>query len=84
MEMFPEVQFYDYSKLPGRKVPANYDLTVSYSGANKSYARKVAKTPHNISVVFRDRLPETFLGREVINGDENDLRFKDKRNVFSF
>jgi hypothetical protein len=28
-----------------------------------------------------DKLPETFAGYEVINGDENDLRFKDKRGV---
>ena len=44
MAVFPEVQFYDYTKLPNRKVPKNYHLTVSYSGANPAYAAKAAKT----------------------------------------
>ena len=34
----------------------------------------------NVAIVF-DKLPETFAGYEVINGDENDLRFKDKKGV---
>ena len=82
MELFPDVQFYDYTKLPGRKVSNNYHLTVSYSGANVKYADKVAKTDHNIAVVFRDSaLPDYFLGRRVINGDRDDLRFLDDTGV---
>jgi hypothetical protein len=81
MAAFPAITFYDYTKLPGRKVPANYHLTASYSGANAAYARKVEKTAHNISVVFRDTLPARYLGRRVINGDRDDLRFTDPDNV---
>lgn len=81
MELFPDVQFYDYTKLPGRKVPANYHLTVSYSGANAAYAEKASKTPHNIAVVFSGALPATYLGRPVINGDKDDLRFLDPAGV---
>lgn len=82
MELFPEVQFYDYTKLPNRKVPSNYHLTVSYSAANDAYASKVNKTSHNIAVVFRDSaLPDYFLGRKVINGDRDDLRFLDDAGV---
>lgn len=81
MAQFPDVQFYDYTKLPGRKVPANYHLTVSYSAANKAYAEKVKKSSHNIAVVFRDRLPASFLGRKVIDGDKTDLRFIDPCEV---
>jgi hypothetical protein len=81
MEMFPAVQFYDYTKLPGRKLPANYHLTVSYSGANPAYAAKAAKTKHNLAVVFHGALPKTFLGRPVIDGDANDLRFLDPAGV---
>ena len=81
METFPETQFYDYTKLPNRKVPANYHLTVSYSEANLAYASKAARTEHNLAVVFRKNLPEFFLGRKVIDGDKNDLRFKDLANV---
>lgn len=82
MEDFPGVQFYDYTKLPNRRVPSNYHLTASYSEASQAYARKVSKTAHNIAVVFRTKeLPETFLGRKVINGDQTDLRFLDESGV---
>lgn len=82
MDTFPTVQFYDYTKLPGRKVPSNYHLTVSYSAHNAAYAKKASKTGHNIAVVFRSaQLPKRYLGRTVINGDTNDLRFLDSKNV---
>lgn len=83
MDTFPEVQWYDYTKLPTRKVPSNYHLTVSYSGANAKYAAKVQNTQHNIAVVFRDKesIPLVFMGRHVINGDTTDLRFTDPSGV---
>jgi hypothetical protein len=75
MEMFPDVQFYDYTKHIKRNVPKNYHITFSYSPV---YGKK---SDHNMAVVFKKHIPATFLGRKVINGDENDLRFLDKRNV---
>jgi hypothetical protein len=82
MERFPTVQFYDYTKLPGRKVPLNYHLTVSYSAANAKYADKVIASDKNAAVVFRTpTLPATFRGRQVINGDTTDLRFLDVSGV---
>lgn len=30
------VQFYDYTKIPGRKVPDNYDITFSYAGTEEN------------------------------------------------
>ena len=82
MEEYHSIQFYDYTKLPNRKVPSNYHLTVSYSGANDAYATKALKTNHNIAVVFRDKeLPATFKGRKVIDGDKTDLRFLDPKKV---
>jgi hypothetical protein len=86
-ELFPDVQFYDYTKLPGRKVPVNYHLTVSYSGANPAYARKALdpKHGHNVAVVFDTPkgkpLPIFWGGRRVIDGDLTDLRFTDPDNV---
>ena len=42
-EHFPNVQFYDYTKIPNRKrIPANYDLTFSYSGVD-TYQKAVRK-----------------------------------------
>ena len=37
----------------------------------------------NLAVVFRDKdkIPATFLGRPVINGDADDLRFLDPEGV---
>lgn len=82
-EVFPDVQFYDYTKLPGRKVPSNYHLTVSYSNANTAYAEKVQTSAKNWAVVFsdKDRIPSEFNGRKVIDGDATDLRFLDPAGV---
>ena len=81
MASFPDLTFYDYTKLPTRRVPSNYHLTASYSAASAAYAKKVSKSAHNISVVFRSELPAEYLGRRVINGDRDDLRFTDPDNV---
>ena len=84
-EAFPNVQFYDYTKDAKNrdKVPANYDLTFSLSGAD-GFARFNAlalSKGMRAAAVFRDRLPAEFMGRKVINGDESDLRFLDDKNV---
>lgn len=84
-ERFPELQFYDYTKLHNRKdLPANYHLTWSYSEANKAYAERfdaVTADGTNAAVVFRGKtLPDTFKGKPVLNGDKHDLRFLDKPN----
>lgn len=82
-EMFPDVQFYDYTKIPTRKVEQyqNYHLTWSYSEANEKYAEYFNKVPYNKAVVFNGDLPKTFKGLEVIDGDIHDMRFLDKPNV---
>ena len=83
---FPQVQFYDYSKLYLRAykdLPANYHLTLSYSEANPDFAEAVLNahrlTGVNIAVVFRDKdtIPASFAGSTVIDGDKDDLRFLD-------
>lgn len=87
---FPEIQFYDYTKVYNRvakDLPKNYHLTLSYSGANQDYASKVVQYARdydaNMAVVFRDKnnIPKKFLGRKVINGDADDLRFLDPKGV---
>ena len=82
-EHFPEVQFYDYTKIPTRKVDKipNYHLTWSYSEANEKYAEMFDQVPNNKAVVFRTKdLPSMFKGLEVIDGDTHDMRFLDKPN----
>lgn len=82
-ELFPDVQFYDYTKNHNRfknPLPANYHLTFSRSETNHDKAMEVLKKGHNVAMVF-NKVPETYLGYEVVNGDKDDLRFLDKENV---
>ncbi len=86
MDIFKSVQFYDYTKIPNRtKLPSNYHLTYSYSGVpayQKFVTKALEASPEmNLAVVFKDELPETYMGRRVINGDEHDLRFLDPKGV---
>jgi hypothetical protein len=81
MEMFTTVQFYDYSKIPNRRdLPANYHLTFSRSEINNAYAKVALDRGMNVAVVF-DTLPNTYMGRTVIDGTQTDLRFLDEKNV---
>ena len=82
-ELFPNVQFYDYTKnhLRFDKVlPSNYHLTFSRSETNEAKAIELLKRGFNVAMVFT-KLPETYKGFKVINADENDLRFLDEKNV---
>jgi len=61
-EAFPEVTFYDYTKIYKRAyrvLPSNYSLTLSYSGANEGYANAILKTARetgcNVAVVYRTK-----------------------------
>ena len=77
MEMFPEIQFYDYTKVSKRMrgpLPSNYHLTFSLSEENLPEAKKVLRAGGNVAVVFR-KAPTTFLGAPVVDGDADDLRF---------
>jgi len=82
-QMFPDVQFYDYTKIVGRKVShiKNYHLTFSNADGNINDVLKAKANGMNIAVVFRKELPTKYLGMTVINGDETDLRFLDPKGV---
>jgi len=90
LDHFPEVQFMDYTKSPERmtqylqgKMPANYHLTFSRSEekANQKLSESFLRSGGNVAVVFRDRLPSTWKGCKVVDGDETDLRFLDGKGV---
>ena len=84
---FPEVQFYDYTKVLGRKVKdiPNYHLTFSAADGNDMDVIRAMNEGLNVAVVFgvkkTDVLPTEYVGREVFNGDESDLRFLDPKGV---
>ncbi len=80
MEVFPNVQFYDYTKLENRftgaQLPANYHLTFSRAEDNDHKIDEVLEHT-SAAVVFAGELPETWKGYPVIDGDEHDARFTD-------
>ena len=81
-EYFPNVQFYDYTKISNRKdIPVNYDLTFSYSGvkAFSSHVLKAIAKRMRIAVVFQSKktIPNKFLGMPVVDGDDSDIRVND-------
>ena len=86
-EAFSNVQFYDYTKILGRRVSniSNYNLTFSAADGNDADVFSAVRQGYNVAVVFgvkkTEALPETYLGRPVFNGDESDLRFLDPKGV---
>jgi len=87
IQRFPNVQFYDYTKVLGRKVSHlhNYHLTFSAADGNDADVFKAIQQGYNVATVFglkkSQPMPETFNGRRVFNGDDSDLRFLDPKNV---
>jgi hypothetical protein len=89
-QLFPDVQFYDYTKHPSRnlegKTNNNYDLSYSYSGITpKPIVFKALANKHNkrMAVVFdkQENIPPMFLDRDVIDGDNTDVRHIEPDNV---
>ena len=93
MEFFPDIQFYDYTKIPNREksingiqsFPTNYDLTFSYSGAKgfEKFNDRALKEGKRVAVVFDkvENIPLTFYGRKVVSGDDSDVRHLDPQNT---
>lgn len=82
-QLFPNVQFYDYTKNYLRfknELPKNYRLIFSRSETNEAIAMELLKKGINVAVVF-DSIPKLYNGFKVINGDESDLRHKDPKGV---
>lgn len=84
MEHFPDVPFYDYTKIQSRMIkflaggmPPNYHLTFSRSECNQMAVDKLLNVGANVAVVFRGSLPDEWQGAPVIDGDSSDLRFLD-------
>ena len=83
MQLHPEVQFYDYTKVLNYLDHDlnNYNVTFSDSGRNNADIAAALKKGANVAVVFKDKLPIRWMKRKVINGDLHDLRFKDPNGV---
>jgi len=85
-DIFPDVQFYDYTKVSKRfrllETYKNYDLTFSYSGHNWSTCKEILDNKSGrVAVVFEKNLPETYKGYKVVDGDAYDMRYVDEQGV---
>ncbi len=82
LELFPDVQFYDYTKILNRSRLAakykNYDLTLSYTGYNWVECETALNNDLRVAVIFDVKagkpLPTMFNGYPVIDGDLTDYR----------
>jgi len=77
IEKFPQVQFYDYTKVLGRKVShlPNYHLTFSKADGNDADVAEALLQGMSVVAVY-DKIPEG-----VPSADETDLRFLDPKGI---
>jgi hypothetical protein len=87
IDLFPNIQFYDYTKNPSRmkkylrgEMPSNYHLTFSRSECNHDTCLEIMSLGGNVAAVFEQK-PKTWCGKKVIAGDDHDLRFLDEAGV---
>jgi hypothetical protein len=77
IDKFPTVQFYDYTKVLGRKVKhlPNYHLTFSKADGNDSDVAEALLQGMSVVAVY-DEIP-----KGVPSADETDLRFLDPKGI---
>jgi hypothetical protein len=87
-ELFPNVQFYDYTKYPLSKrsnLPRNYDLTFSFADGMDRDDILQAMALSRVAVVFStpkgQELPTEWNGFPVVDADTTDLRFLEPKGV---
>jgi hypothetical protein len=76
-DVFPDVQFYDYTKVLGRKVSQykNYHLTFSKADGNDADVAEALLQGMSVVAVY-DKIPAG-----VPSADETDLRFLDPKGI---
>lgn len=90
MEAFPNIRFYDYTKIASRAnkpLPSNYHLSLSASNASGKYSAQLLRAKKrnpNVNLVFVVRtkaMAEYLFAKhpdKYIDGDKDDLRFLDE------
>ena len=79
----PNLKFYDYTKNLKRAMKylgSEYHLTFSRSESNDAECLEYLRAGGQVAVVF-DKLPDTWHGFKVIDGDDDDLRYLDMGGV---
>lgn len=86
-EIFPDVQFYDYTKNPNKfeNIAPNYHLTLSYTGRNWKQCTEMLAKGFNVAMIFNVKhenlIPAMYKGYNVINGDLTDYRVDDAKGI---
>lgn len=84
-EIFPHITFYDYTKVPNRKIDnyPNYSLTFSYTGKNVASCLFALDQGQNVAIVFNVKrgqsLPDFWRNYPVLDGDLYDYRPADQK-----
>lgn len=85
LDLLLNTMFYDYTKVISSiniaKRYDNYDLTFSFDGYNWDECETALKNGVRVAVVFAKKLPKTFHGYKVIDGDAYDMRYLDPHDV---
>jgi len=75
------VTWYDYTKIPGRRPPRNYSLTLSWTPERDAAAGEWLRAGGRLAVVFGVRrpadLPREWRGYPVLDGTASDERWRD-------
>jgi len=82
---WPNLVFYDYTKIVAKAIKfalhPRYIVTLSRNEENEAECAEAIKLGVNVSVVFRDKFPEEYMGRSVIDGDQSDMMMFYNRGV---
>jgi hypothetical protein len=76
------VKFYDYTK-KSSNITNNKRISFTYSASEKDSdedLQTMLSKGYNVAMVFK-KVPQTWNGFEVIDGDKNDDRYNDKKGV---
>jgi len=86
MDEFPNVQFYDYTKVLNRlekEIPKNYHITFSKNEQNEAECEIALSLGFNVAVVFNTKknkdLPDMWKKFPIYDGDKSDVRFLDPK-----
>jgi len=83
-DQFKNLVFYDYTAILGKikkYINTSYSLTLSRKEDNESDILQALQLGGNVAAVFRDDLPTTYKGFEVVDGDKSDLEMIYNKNV---